>query len=846
MNVVRQRSGRWISNAPGRLYRALPSVVLGTLFNILDAVSTGLLVLPKEDGGSGGAFQSLQIQGLSMYIMSTILSQLAMTLGGSKFPGALGAMLIEILPFLRGVASDIRSVLGDDNPALVPTVFAAYALTSFLTGAVFVLLGLLRLGKLVAYFPQTVLTGAIGAIGVSLFILGLGLTLPEDSPSLSLSNTRSVLFNRQHLPLLAASFFPAFFLSVSVRSQRINRWSRGAVQNAYYVPVYLSLMPILFWLIVGPQHLDQEGLIKGGWLFRVDSSIREQGGLGKSWIYWTEFDFGRVEWWAMRNAIENIVLLVVIGVLNLPIYVPALAFTLDVPYDMDHELFGQGVANILAGVTGTMPNILQYSYSVFFTRAEGGRFEAGLVTFLTFILFLTSGLLLPYVPTILASALVLFLGIELTLEAMWESAKTLLFMEYAVVVGTLFACTFIGFAEGFGVGIGAAAAIYFVYGVVDTRAREIKWEKWTEMHAATQAPRLPPLSSSSSSSNEKESTPTVASTDIDVESRANNTLDTLPVTEYGQDNKKPVNVMVLSGYVFFASIPSIESKLLKLKDVSSFAVIDMTTVHRLETAVAQCFDRVVRDLGQGTQLIICGVEKDSAVVADFKRADVNLVFGDEPLEGKGIRVFLTREEAVRWCRAREEESDSTRTTIAKGNEKEDDETMFNAFCVLFGYDPTAATSTNPSPNETENEKSSSSTYSNTGLRFIRSEPGEPITHSDTSESVLFVLSGQVDVVSRGEDPSSAAASADENVNRHPGRNSLGRTLKLLPRDALRFVRERFATPGLQRLGRGAFAKVEGETRLVAREASVTVVVGLGQNSSDERLMHWAREKVDQQ
>jgi len=37
MSVVRQRSERWISNAPGRLYRALPSVVLGTLFNILDA-----------------------------------------------------------------------------------------------------------------------------------------------------------------------------------------------------------------------------------------------------------------------------------------------------------------------------------------------------------------------------------------------------------------------------------------------------------------------------------------------------------------------------------------------------------------------------------------------------------------------------------------------------------------------------------------------------------------------------------------------------------------------------------------------------------------------------------------
>lgn len=76
-----------------------------------------------------------------------------MTLGGSRFPGAMGAMLIEILPFLRGVGSDIRDVLGNDNPALIPTVFAAYALTSFLTGFLFVVLGLLKLGNLVCFHP---------------------------------------------------------------------------------------------------------------------------------------------------------------------------------------------------------------------------------------------------------------------------------------------------------------------------------------------------------------------------------------------------------------------------------------------------------------------------------------------------------------------------------------------------------------------------------------------------------------------------------------------------------------------------------------------------------------------
>ena len=71
-------------------------------------------------------------------------------------------------------------------------------------------------------------------------------------------------------------------------------------------------------------------------------------------------------------------------------------------------------------------------------------------------------------PTILASTLVLFLGIELMAEALWHTLETLLWSEYAVVLGTLLSCTFIGFAPGFGVGIGLAVVLHFAWGVVDT------------------------------------------------------------------------------------------------------------------------------------------------------------------------------------------------------------------------------------------------------------------------------------------------------------------------------------------------------------------------------------------
>lgn len=100
-------------------------------------------------------------------------------------------------------------------------------------------------------------------------------------------------------------------------------------------------------------------LVYSGWLFKIEKSGKQQRyGRGLSWAYWHLFDFNNVEMQALGSAATNIVLVVVIGVLNLPVYVPALGSSLRVPYNMDHEFIGQGAANLLAGFAGTVPNIL--------------------------------------------------------------------------------------------------------------------------------------------------------------------------------------------------------------------------------------------------------------------------------------------------------------------------------------------------------------------------------------------------------------------------------------------------------------------------------------------------------
>jgi MFS superfamily sulfate permease-like transporter len=202
-----------------------------------------------------------------------------------------------------------------------------------------------------------------GTIGVSLFTLGLSLVMPPSSEPLTISSTPAVLFSTSHIPLLLSSFLPALFLSFSIRSHFLQRATRGVTQHALYVPAYMLAIAGIFWAIVGIKgHATPGGigrLAEQGWLFTIGNELKREVHLGDAWNYWRLFDLTKVEWWAMKGVVVDMILLVVIGVLNLPIFASTLALSLDVPsFNMDRELLGHAASNFLAGIAGTVPNLI--------------------------------------------------------------------------------------------------------------------------------------------------------------------------------------------------------------------------------------------------------------------------------------------------------------------------------------------------------------------------------------------------------------------------------------------------------------------------------------------------------
>lgn len=150
--------------------------------------------------------------------------------------------------------------IGEAHPERVlATTIVAYAMSSILTGIIFLVLGLFKLGSLVSFFPRSILTGCIGGVGLFLFVTGievsarlsgnLELTIPV-LKKLFASDT-AVLWL---LPLLLA----VTYLTL--------KWRLG--DPAPLLPGYfISILAVFYFFVAVIPQLSLDDLREKGWIF---------------------------------------------------------------------------------------------------------------------------------------------------------------------------------------------------------------------------------------------------------------------------------------------------------------------------------------------------------------------------------------------------------------------------------------------------------------------------------------------------------------------------------------------------------------------------------------------------
>jgi MFS superfamily sulfate permease-like transporter len=411
--------------------------------------------------------------GLRMFLFATMMGQLVLTYQ-SRFVNAIGLQMVENVPFLHALAYIVFARQGY-GPDALSTLFFLFGLSSIVVGIVFFLLGKFRLGKVVYFFPNHVLVGCIGGIGV--FILFTALEVTTNVPfQLTLDGIENTVF--QHWHLLWVVLVLEFTL-------RVLMWATqdelGRPKFQLLTPLfYISITPLFYWgLWIG--NISITDARDMGYFFpstNINSheSVDVIGGgttlTSSPWMDPHLFDifhivqFNLIDWMAVLECTSTVIALVAFSLIHVPINIPAFAISTDVESDMNAELIAHGWSNGLSGIFGGLQNYMTYSNSVLYAKTGGtGKVSSIGVVSVTAILFVVGPSMCDYLPRCMAGTLLLHIGIDLVLEGVYDSFGQYDYLEYAGIWVITIVMTFWGMTAALIAGVIAALSTYAVQSI---------------------------------------------------------------------------------------------------------------------------------------------------------------------------------------------------------------------------------------------------------------------------------------------------------------------------------------------------------------------------------------------
>lgn len=340
------------------------------------------------------------------------------------------------------VATMAADLQGAPEGMRVATAFAILGGSTLVSGLLFWLVGRLRLGRMVRFFPYPVVAG---------FLAGSGWLLVEGALAM-VSGRHGLSAGLAGLADPAVGVTAAAAVGLAVLLILVMRRS----DSPFAMPLALLAAALAFHAglpLLGMTVEQARGL---GWLPAV------AGDGGFSLPVPTEV-LVLADWGRVLDALPAMVSVAVLGMLGLLLNVSGIELAQGRDIDADAELRCTGAANLLAGALGGPSGYVGLGMTLLAGRLGATGRGAGLATAAVILggLF-AAGWLVSVTPVFLTAGLILFLGVELLQEWLVEARRRLPRTEWLIVLAVVLAIAGIGFMEGLALGLAVSLAM-FVY-----------------------------------------------------------------------------------------------------------------------------------------------------------------------------------------------------------------------------------------------------------------------------------------------------------------------------------------------------------------------------------------------
>ncbi|MFQ5942320.1 MAG: SulP family inorganic anion transporter [Anaerolineales bacterium] len=433
IQTTRQSLRSILKDAPNR-FRLPQSLSVGVLQGAIEvflAASLASLIF-------SGSLEALLPLGITLALLTGAIHLIgsALTSSSDAIHGSIQdvpAVLVAVM--LASVAASIGSQLAS------PTVFALLAVSTLATGLTLLALGTLKLGGLARYVPYPVIGGFLAATGWLLVAGGFSVVAGISLTQGNISMLREGGLVIQWLPAVVVALVLMFVSRRAKSPLALPRVIGGALVASYLA------------LIVSGTTIDEATAM--GLLF--------EGGESAAWSPLNLELFGRADWTAILGQAGNIVVLAGMTLIALLLSVSAIELSVGRELDLNRELKGAGIANVLSGLGGGL-----IGYHALSTTALSGRLGArgrmvGIVAGVVCLAALLVGTsLLTLIPKALFGGLLMFLGLDFIYDWVVLGWSRFSRLEYAIVLLIMGVVAATNFLAGVAVGLMMMVIIFVV------------------------------------------------------------------------------------------------------------------------------------------------------------------------------------------------------------------------------------------------------------------------------------------------------------------------------------------------------------------------------------------------
>jgi SulP family sulfate permease len=414
----------------------LPNLASGLIFgflNIAYAVSLAAFIF------TGGISEYLPA-GVSVVLIAYFAAGLLIAIG-SSIPGVLSTPKGNICVIIAIMAASIAGVNSLASQQILPTIVAAIMVSTILSGMFLFALGLFGIGNLIRFIPYPVIGG---------YFAGAGYLLVKGS--FSVMTGIAFASGQMHMfiePLYLMLWVPGLLFAILL----------FALERHY---THFLLMPALLFAGIGLFYLM---------LSLTGTSIGQAKGLG---LMFQDFSaegllpclniefFRHVSVSVLIGEVGNIITIVFLGAISALLITAAVEIGTEQYVNLERELKVAGAANIVAGFGGGVLSLPAAADTILSYKMGAKSRLAGISNaLLCGAAILIGAPLIAYLPKPLIGGLLLFFGISLLAEWVYDAWFKLPKADYFLVISILVVIASLGYLEGVGIGI-AIAVILFV------------------------------------------------------------------------------------------------------------------------------------------------------------------------------------------------------------------------------------------------------------------------------------------------------------------------------------------------------------------------------------------------